>query len=338
MSAPKSAETCPACGRPMKKSARVLLEGLGPIRDTFVCGHCYQGRRQVPMVTADQVHGFRMILAPFVRHFRKLAKVYSLDGSEARAAGLTQAADILEEGRAVVLSLEDTEPAPAAARLSGPRCARCKERPPCESKGCDGCSHDPTCAGCPPLHPKKNGAASAVLEHVSSVSWKDADAAARAVDPAATNMDRELLRALVERGEGMDRRQLGIATGYAYRGGAFAGALARLGRSGFIRREGRWIFITAQGCVIAGVAALPTGPALLDFWLDRLTPIEGSILNCIAMHHPEPVARERMQSLTGYQPKGGAFSKAMSKLRALGLVEGWRASSDLMRKAAAHGA
>ncbi len=31
--------------------------------------------------------------------------------------------------------------------LSGPRCGRCRERPPCDPKGCDGCTHMPACPG-----------------------------------------------------------------------------------------------------------------------------------------------------------------------------------------------
>jgi hypothetical protein len=32
-------------------------------------------------------------------------------------------------------------------RFSGRRCARCGERPPCDVRGCDGCTHDPPCHG-----------------------------------------------------------------------------------------------------------------------------------------------------------------------------------------------
>jgi hypothetical protein len=42
-----------------------------------------------------------------------------------------------------------------------------------------------------------------------------------------------------------------------------------------------------------------------------------------------------MAEATGYKPSGGAFAKAIAKLRALGLVDGWRASEDLMRRAGA---
>lgn len=32
--------------------------------------------------------------------------------------------------------------------LSGPRCGRCEERPPCDPSGCDGCTHAELCEGC----------------------------------------------------------------------------------------------------------------------------------------------------------------------------------------------
>jgi hypothetical protein len=310
-------EPCPACGRAMKKRRRVFLESVSGIRQAEVCEHCYQSRRGVPLVTADEAQGLRALLAPFVRHFRKLARVYSLDGSEGRAAGLSQAADILEEGRAVVshAPYDDAEHKPALPHAAAST-------------------------------PRSNGAAE--LEHQSSPGLKGARTPKgpivnlSAADEhryfqAATAMDREILRALCEREAPMDRRQIGIATGYSYRGGAFSGTMASLVRCGFVRRSGDGYMVTDRGVHHAAIDPLPTGPALLDFWCERLPLFEASILNCLAHAHPEAVERDRLGTITGYAPKGGAFSKAMSKLRALGLVEGWRASDALMQKAAAHG-
>jgi hypothetical protein len=294
--------TCPSCAGPLTAAVPALLETPdGAIRKADVCKRCRREASPAALVRVDWATSSRMVLAPFVQHLRRIAKVYELN-DDGRATGLRQAADILEEGRAVAPTLlEDVEtvrPSPAAVPgvRGGSRGGRLEP----------GILY-PTQARPPSTHDE-------------------------------TPMDREIVRALAARGSpGMTRRQIAIATGYSSRGGAFASTMARLVNTGQVERRGApGLYVaTLAGMATAGAEPLPTGPALIAHWCEKLSAIEVAILNATTRAYPSEVPRDRMAEATGYEPQGGAFSKAIARLRALGLVERWRASDDLMRQAGA---
>lgn len=52
----------------------------------------------------------------------------------------------------------------------------------------------------------------------------------------------------------------------------------------------------------------------------------------MANDYPRAIAREELGRRTGYSPESGGFAKALGRLRALGLVEDFRASEALMEQ------
>ena len=296
--------TCSACGEPAKLTPRevfVLVGGeLVPAR---VCAACEARAIRIVAVSTSRETG--AILAPLVERLRGYAKAYALNKDD-RAPGLEHAADVLDR----------------AAGGEGPR-----RRPPALSVA-------------PPVPP----AAKPAREVFRSVfDLPPAPIIARSFPPRddvpdvgeATPMDGKILRALFERGAPMNMRELAIAAGVSPRGGALAQSLRRLVRGGLAEKRAKGIYaITHEGARAADMEPLPTGPALLAHLTEKMSAIESSILNVFVTSYPQSVPRGRMAELSGFEPRGGAFGKALRKLRARGLVTGWRASDELMRKAA----
>lgn len=127
---------------------------------------------------------------------------------------------------------------------------------------------------------------------------------------------RKILAALISYGR-RTAHQVSILTGYRPSGG-FNGALADLRAEGYVER-GSPIAITEAGRQAIGyVAPLPTGRALFDYWLHKLDPCAGAILETLATNGPM-TARD-VAEVTEYTQSGG-FNGALAKLRAIGLVK-----------------
>lgn len=60
----------------------------------------------------------------------------------------------MREGIALAVECIRACSARAASAFSGPRCGQCDERPPCDAKGCAGCTHEPKC-GAPTINDKE---------------------------------------------------------------------------------------------------------------------------------------------------------------------------------------
>jgi hypothetical protein len=280
----------------------------------------------MPLVVADPALVTRAVLVPFVVHLRKLVQGYEIRGDMAGLApGLAMAANVLEEGRAAVPTLLEDLAEPSLR-------ARGDASPAAE----DDTGEEDAIARAP----------RPIVRHVPAILERPAPPAAassgralvRAVIDRAerTPMDRKILRVLVTRGDaGMTRRQIALAAGLSVRGGAFASTMARLLRSALIVKNGRLLRATHDGAAQADAAPLPVGTALIAHWCESLPEMHGGILTALVRAYPAEVPRQRMAEATGYKPSGGAFAKAIAKLRALGLVDGWRASEDLMRRAGA---
>lgn len=152
--------------------------------------------------------------------------------------------------------------------------------------------------------------------------------------PSLGRAERLILAALATYPAGRTRTQVAILTGYSSRGGGFGNALSRLRSLGLVEGTRDDLRITEAGVEAAGdVAPLPTGRALLDHWLGQLTKAERLALEALADVYPATLSREELGERTGYEPTGGGFGNALSKLRTLELIRGDRsalqASPDL---------
>jgi len=67
---------------------------------------------------------------------------------------------------------------------------------------------------------------------------------------------------------------------------------------------------------------LPTGEALLEYWLNTLPKAEQAILKAVAAAYPAALSKKYIAVTTGYTAGGGGFNNALSKLRTLELVSG----------------
>lgn len=116
------------------------------------------------------------------------------------------------------------------------------------------------------------------------------------------------------------RNQVGLLTGYAVNGGGFNNALSALRSKGLIEGSREALSITPAGQALAVFEDLPTGPALLDFWIGRQSKAEGLILRALAAVWPAAMDKAELGRATGYEPSGGGFNNALSRLRTLELI------------------
>lgn len=115
--------------------------------------------------------------------------------------------------------------------------------------------------------------------------------------------ERRILAAVAQHGEGVTRDQLTVLTGY--KRSSRDTYLQRLNGSGLVmddRGAGR-IFVTAEGVKSLGpdYVPLPTGDALRDHWLARLSGGERRLLELVCEAHPGAVAREALTEASGYK-------------------------------------
>ena len=148
-----------------------------------------------------------------------------------------------------------------------------------------------------------------------------AQTGANASGGSLTGPERKLLTALAQHG----RRKtvaLALLTGYAHSGGAFRNPLSALRSKGYV--EGReTVQITDAGAAALGHwTPLPTGRALLAWWLEYLPGPEAKLLRAAAEHYPEAITVQDLAATTGYEVTGGAFRNPLSRLRTLQLVAG----------------
>jgi hypothetical protein len=147
--------------------------------------------------------------------------------------------------------------------------------------------------------------------------------------------ERLILSALAQYPQGRSVTQLALLTGYSSRGGGFRNALGALRSAGYVEGRGP-VVLTAAGADAIGTDSEPLpapGPELVQYWLGRLPRAERLILEVLAERYPEPIEKEEVASLTGYEASGGGFRNAMGRLRTLDLIEGYgrvKAADSLM--------
>jgi hypothetical protein len=102
---------------------------------------------------------------------------------------------------------------------------------------------------------------------------------------------------------------------------------------GLIKGNGDRLTVTDTGIEALGSwEALPTGPALIDYWRSRLGKAERLILEALTRSYPDALSKDEVAARAGYEANGGGFNNALGKLRTLELVQGrgeLRASDSL---------
>lgn len=145
--------------------------------------------------------------------------------------------------------------------------------------------------------------------------------------------ERSILTALAQYPAGRTKVQVAILTGYAHNGGGFNNYLSALRKRELLEGSGDSLRLTDAGADALGdFDPLPTGRALLEHWLRQVGKAERSILDVLADVAPRALTKADLGARAGYEPNGGGFNNALSRLRTLELIEGRgdiRLSEDL---------
>jgi hypothetical protein len=138
----------------------------------------------------------------------------------------------------------------------------------------------------------------------------------------ADKMRRSILVALAQCGRALTNAQIGIYSGKAHKGGAFSKAMAGLRADGCVEGSGDANRITITGFGELGEwTPLPEGSALFEFWCSKLGSMETQILRAVRRSNV-PMSTAAIGAAIEKSHTGGAFSKAMARLRKMDLVDG----------------
>ena len=129
----------------------------------------------------------------------------------------------------------------------------------------------------------------------------------------------DLLNVVAQRGKASDA-QISTLSGYRRTSSAFGINMNKLVKAGLVVGSSRERVITDAGRERAGaVEALPTGRALLDHWLRKLTGYEALFLKTI--YEAGTISREALAEKTGRSMTSSAFGLTLSALQRLELIE-----------------
>jgi hypothetical protein len=134
---------------------------------------------------------------------------------------------------------------------------------------------------------------------------------------------RRILIALAQRPQGLSVRQLGIRAQLSSKSGTFTTYLSKARANGWIEGGRDHLRITDEGLEALGsFEPLPTGQALLDYWLSDLGDSGASrILESLANAYPSSLSKTEVAERAGLA-MSGTFTTYLSKLRSLELIEG----------------
>lgn len=146
--------------------------------------------------------------------------------------------------------------------------------------------------------------------------------------------ERSILSVLAQFPAGRTKGQLAMLARYAVNGGGFNNAISSLRTKGFVEGSKDQLRITEAGLSQPiDWEPLPTGEALLQYWVGQVPKAAGMVLQVLAESWPEPVSKAEVAERTGYEASGGGFNNALSRLRTLDLItrgDPMRANDDLM--------
>lgn len=165
-----------------------------------------------------------------------------------------------------------------------------------------------------------------------------------AISSNLSKAERAILTALAQYPGGKSQRQVAVLAGYAWKGGGFNNALSRCKVQGWITGSKERYQITGAGIDALGDwTPLPAGRALAAYWLAQLPQAQRAILQTLIDAYPAALDKVTLAQRAGvlagktdgYEPGGGGFNNALSRLRTLDLVQGrneLRASDILFEK------
>ena len=144
--------------------------------------------------------------------------------------------------------------------------------------------------------------------------------------------EKSILTVLAQFPDGRTQRQIALLTGYSPKSSTIGAGLSNLRKEGFVTSGGAVVQATPEGVEALGddFEPLPQGQALYDYWMGQLGARERAFLPILVDAYPHPVTHDDLAEATGYSPESSTIGAGMSKLRGLGLVEGWAASVEFV--------
>jgi hypothetical protein len=162
----------------------------------------------------------------------------------------------------------------------------------------------------------------AAIEFVSSRSRRAAPPRAASAS-APGPLQRRILTVLAHYPRGKSRRQLGVHTAKAHKGGYFGNVLGTMKTSGWIDGTPELYTITDAGrAALGSIPDLPKGQSLLEHWKQQLNTTEYGIVETLYNAHPRTMSRWEVGAVLDKEAGGGYFGNCMSRVRALELVAG----------------
>ncbi len=137
----------------------------------------------------------------------------------------------------------------------------------------------------------------------------------RATGAALQKGERAVLTAIVQN-QGCDRSQLGLITGYKKSSRDFY--VQKLKAVGFVHGSDVLVATAAGVSALGDYQPLPTGEALYQFWMGKLSGGERLILETLHTVWPASLTREQIDDATGYKKSSRDFY--LQKLKARKLV------------------
>lgn len=131
--------------------------------------------------------------------------------------------------------------------------------------------------------------------------------------------EQAVLTAALQYPDGLDRRRLGILTGY--KRSSRDAYIARLAQKGLVSTTGGALYPTDAGraALNGSFEPLPVGAALIEYWRQRLPEGERKTLDVLLEAGGQDVPRERIDMVTGY--RRSSRDAYLTRLKARGLVD-----------------
>lgn len=131
--------------------------------------------------------------------------------------------------------------------------------------------------------------------------------------------ERRILTCLAQFGP-CSKNKIAAITGYAVTGGGFCNGLSALRTAERIAGS-ELLHITLLGDKALGAYdPRPTGPELVTYWESQLSKAEAAVFRHVCAEYPAACTKEEIAAATGYEPSGGGFNNALSRLRTLELI------------------
>lgn len=128
-----------------------------------------------------------------------------------------------------------------------------------------------------------------------------------------------VLTAALQYPDGLDRKRLGILTGY--KRSSRDAYIVRLAQKGLVSTTGGALYATDAGraALNGSFEPLPVGEALIAYWRQRLPEGERKTLDVLLEAGGQDVPRERIDAVTGY--RRSSRDAYLTRLKARGLVD-----------------